>query len=172
MSSTKRKRNVFRLHVVTCAVGWVTAAGLTWQQYIIGPYYWSGFPLLVNCLYGVLILAATISVCEWRMRKKGYLVRFNWCTVIAMAIVSVGFVSLNFNPSQGTHGSFAYGFPETIYVYIDGSSADGGPAGGRWIIRNIWAVVVGEMLLVLAAALLAESFCNSMRKYRTTTPSF
>ena len=106
-----------------------------------------------------------MSVCEWRMRKKGYLVRFNWCTVIAMAIVSVGFASLNFSPGHGTHGSSFYGFPETIYIYIDGSSADGGPAGGYWIVRNIWAVVVGETLLVLAAGLLAEFTC--MRNNRS-----
>ena len=162
MMATERKRKVLGLHVLTCIVGLVTAAGLAWQQYIIGPYYWSGFPFVENFLSGVLILAAAISVCEWKIRKHGHFVKFSWCTVIAMAIVSVVFAILNFNPSHGTHGSFFYGFPATIYIFADGF--DGGPAVGEWIIRSVGENVAWGTLLVLAAGLLAEFIARAFRR--------
>ncbi|MCH7728823.1 MAG: hypothetical protein IH991_20410 [Planctomycetes bacterium] len=154
MIATERKRKFLGLHVLTCIVGLVTAAGLAWQQYIIGPYYWSGLPLLENCLSGVLILAATITVCEWKMRRHGHFVKFSWCTVIAMAIVSVVFVILNFNPHHGEHGGFSCGFPAMMYHVSDG--AYDGPAGSYWDIKSVGENVAWGTLLVLAAGLLAE----------------
>ena len=167
MIAAERKRKFLGLHVLTCIVGLVTAVGLMWQQYIIGPYYWSGLPLLENLLSGVLILAATISVCEWKMHRHGHFVKFSWCTVIAMAIVSVVFVILNFNPSHGTHGTSGYGFPAMMYHVFDGSY--GRPAGSYWDIRSIGENVAWGTLLVLAAGLLAELAEFIAKAYRRAT---
>ena len=78
----------YRLHPSSWAIATIALAVLLAQQWIIGSYYWTGWPLVINLVYGASIFFVFVILCEYRVRRKGFLMKFGRWSAIAMLLAS------------------------------------------------------------------------------------
>ncbi|HLG43209.1 MAG TPA: hypothetical protein VI643_07570 [Planctomycetota bacterium] len=149
-------RRALGLHFQTWVVLLVVAVALGLQQYIIGPYYWTGAALLINLLYGFVILAAVGVLVEWRIRAAGVLLHLDQSTWIAL-LVAFGVIWLaNLIPQVPgcTGGSdirmVSYGFPGPVVGHVQ--QVKEFPDGRLIVVSDYWSVDAQNVWVVLATA--------------------
>ena len=149
-------KNKLLLHRTTWLISLAVIIILCVQLYIIGPYYWTGAPLLQSILLGTLIAIPITFVCEWRMHTKNKLSK---TSLILMGIAFIFIFCLNLIPRHGTHESIFYGFPNSIYMVQ--SMSIGGTFSGSWDLKEFLANFGILFLSVLGIGLLCELVIKS-----------
>lgn len=146
------------LHKTTFAVLGVSAPILLAQQWVIGPFYWSGLPLLINLLYGAIILCTLGLAVEWRMRRAGTLFRFRLRTGIAMMLAAAlltGMTFLAWGPSYDYIGNkvYFYGLTSPVVEEVHHRTRD---ANGEWHETHVtWSYSSRDILENVAFVLFA-----------------
>jgi len=145
---------------------------LFFHQLSLDSFYWSGFPLLYNLLFGFLLVTFSAFVFE-RLLAKRESIQFSLLAAVGIMLIGGILVGLNLRPRGPIFDDigtphFVLGFPLRLFVYSYNQLGSVSVSQVCW--GNIWVNLMTAIVSLCCTGMVIERIVAKTHKKCTIVP--